>query len=211
MKIAVIGTGAVGGTLGRRWAQGGHEVAFCSRNPGGEKAQALVAAAGANARAALTREGAEAAEVVVLAVPWNAAEEAIRSAGELVEKIVVDCTNPVRPDLSGLLVGTTDSAAEKVARWSGGAHVVKAFNTVHASTMEDPAFGFDPADLLICGDDERAKVVVTQLAEQLGFKVHDAGALTSARFLEPMAMLWIHLALRQMWGTDWTFRVVKKT
>ena len=77
MKIAVIGTGSVGGTLGRRWAQKGHEVTFCSRTPGSDKVRALLDASGPRARSASIREGVADCDVVVVATPWPVTLKAI--------------------------------------------------------------------------------------------------------------------------------------
>src|SRR5262245_56109595 len=130
MKIAIIGTGNVGAAVGQGWGTKGHEVVFGVRDPKSPKAQAAAKAAGARAKAAGVKEAATAGEVVVLAAPFTAAQEALRSAGDLAGKILIDATNPVKGDLSGLAVGLTDSAGEQVARWARGAKVVKGFNTI---------------------------------------------------------------------------------
>ncbi len=149
MKIAVIGAGNVGGTLGTAWAAKGHEVVLGVRNPRDARVQALVAAAGGKARAASVREAAAAADVVLLAIPWDATKDAVEAAGSLAGKIVVDATNPLRPDLSGLALGHTTSAGEQVARWAPGARVVKAFNTIGAQHMADPRFGAERASMFV--------------------------------------------------------------
>src|SRR5579884_4177139 len=119
MQIAILGEGNVGGALGKLWAGRGHEVRFGVPDPGSEKVKALLASTGGKARAGSNREAAGASEVVVLSVPWPAAEQAIRDCGDLSSKIVIDCSNPLRPDLKGLVLGHTTSAAEQVAAWSG--------------------------------------------------------------------------------------------
>ena len=210
MKIAVIGTGNVGSTLGTRWAQKGHQVVFGSRDPEGEKVQHLVAGAGPNACAASSGEAASASDIVVFATPWSVTERAVVSAGDLTGKIVVDCTNPLKPDLSGLDVGFDTSAAEQVAAWTAGARVVKAFNTTGSSIMQDPIYGSEPASMFICGDDAEARRTVARLAEDLGFAVVDVGGLAAARYLEPLAMLWIHLAYAQGHGPNIAFKLMRR-
>ncbi len=106
MKIAVLGTGDVGGTLGTRWAQKGHSVIFGSRHPGDDKVRKLIASAGPNAKAAGNAEAVAAADVVVLATPWDAARQVVESAKNWTGKVLVDCTNPLTPDLH-LALGTT--------------------------------------------------------------------------------------------------------
>jgi len=210
MKIAVTGTGNVGGVLGTRWAQKGHQVVFGSRDPEGEKVQHLVAGAGPNACAASAAEAASASDVVVFATPWHITERVIISAGDLTGKIVVDCTNPVKPDLSGLDVGFDTSAGEQVAAWAAGARIVKAFNTTGSGNMQDPAYDGEPTTMFICGDDAEAKQAVGSLAEDLGFEVVDAGPMTAARYLEPLAMLWTSLAYAQGFGPNFAFKLVRR-
>src|SRR5262252_6571140 len=180
MEIGVIGAGNVGGTLGRRWAQAGHAVVFGVRDPNDKKVRALLASAGAHARTGSVEEAAASA-VVVLTVPWEAAHDAIRSAGDLTGKVLVDTTNPVAMSPAGLeqglLVGHTTSAAEQVAAWARGARVVKAFNTTGFGNMQDPRYGSQAATMFLCGDAAEAKAVVTQLGEDLGFEMLDTGPL----------------------------------
>ena len=210
MKIAVIGAGNVGATLGRRWAKAGHEIVFGVRDPHHEKMQHLIKSIGRNAAVDSIDKAVVVAEVVVLATPWEAAQEVIRTAGNLVEKIVIDCTNPLKEDLSGLSVGFATSAAEQIANWAKGAKVVKAFNTIGSKNMANPVYGSDKITMFICGDDREAKKIVSQLADELGFHVVDTGALMTARYLEPMAMLWIHMAFAGGYGEDFAFKMLKR-
>src|SRR5690349_11421099 len=106
--------GNVGGTLGRRWAAGGHRVTFGSRHPDDPKDRAE--AAQAKASVASIRDACAGAEVVVLATPWPAVRDALAAAGDLAGKVLLDCTNPLTADLSGLEVGHGTSGGEEVAR-----------------------------------------------------------------------------------------------
>ncbi len=209
MKIAVIGTGNVGGTLGRRWAERGHQVIFGTRNPNSDNVQNLLEAAGSNACAAGAREAVADSEVVVLATPWNVTQQIIESLDNLAGKILIDATNPIGPGLQ-LTVGTTSSGAEQIAQWAGGARVVKAFNTTGWENMADPIYGGESSTMFICGDDAEAKATATRLAENLGFEVADTGPLTMARNLEPLALVWINLAMGQGRGRDFAFRIVER-
>lgn len=202
MNIGIIGAGSVGGTLGKRWAAAGHRVAFGSRNPDSPKMRELGAVPFPDAVAA--------SEVVVLATPWEAAQQALEQAGALAGKILIDATNPLLPGLGGLEIGTTTSAAEQVARWAPGAHVVKAFNTIGYNIMENPRFGHDAAVLFYCGNDAASKQAVHQLASDLGFDPVDAGPLTQARVLEPFALLWISLAYQAGLGREIGFRLLRR-
>ena len=210
MKIGIIGAGSVGGTLGKAWAAKGHDIVFGVRDPHAKNVQDAVKATAGKARAASVKEATAQAEVVVLAIPWGATQDAIKAAGNLGGKIVIDATNPLKPDLSGLALGHTTSAGEEVARWAAGAKVVKAFNTIGAQHMANPRFGGQSASMFICGDDAAAKKTVATLAEALGFEPVDAGPLTQARLLEPLAMLWISMAYAYGHGANIAFRLLRR-
>src|SRR5687767_5546111 len=92
MKIGIIGTGMMGGTLGRLWAQHGHSVMFGSRDP--EKAQALADQFTGDTHAGSQEAAAQFGEVVVLAVPGSAAINVAKSL-PLEGKIVIDLGNPM--------------------------------------------------------------------------------------------------------------------
>jgi predicted dinucleotide-binding enzyme len=195
MKIGVIGARNVGGTLGRGWSNAGHEVRYGSRKP----------------EPGNIKETAAWAEVVVVATPWEAVPDAIKACGNLGGKVVVDCTNPLLPELAGLALGTTDSAGERAAALAKGARVVKAFNTVGYGIMANPEFsGGQRATMLYCGDDAAAKTTVRQLAADLGFDPVDAGPLRQARVLEPFAMLWISLAVHYGLGPNFAFHLMRR-
>lgn len=210
MKIAMLGAGNVGGTLGRRWAELGHEITFAARDTASASVQRAVQETNGQAKAANAAEAVAEAEVVVLSTPWRATEAALQSAGVLDGKILIDCTNPVAPNLAGLEVGQTTSAAEMVASWAPGARVVKAFNCTGSGNMADPNYGDDKATMFICGDDADAKAIVRTLADTLGFEVCDAGPLMAARYLEPLAMLWIHLAYATGRGPNIAFKLLSR-
>jgi hypothetical protein len=210
MKIAIIGTGNVGGALGRRWAHLGHEVLFGSREPAAPRIRDLLHATGGGARALTPGAAAASAEVVVLATPWAVTEKTIASLGPLRGKIVVDCTNPLTPDGSELAVGHTLSGGEMVARWAKDARVVKAFNTTGSGNMTVPAYEKLPLTMFLCGDDPAARATVRKLAAELGFEPCDVGPLQNARLLEPLAMLWIRLAYKEKMGPAIGFALMKR-
>jgi hypothetical protein len=214
MNIAIIGTGKMGGTLGKLWAAGGYQIAFGVRNTADPKHAKLLEAAGPNARLATVAGAANDAEVVVLTTPWEGTQNALASAGNLAGKIIIDATNPLLLGAAGLqkglLLGHTTSGAEQVAAWSPGARVVKAFNSTGASNHANPKYGNQNVSMFICGDDADAKAVVKKLSDELGFETIDAGPLTAARLLEPLAMLWIHLAFEAGFGINFAFKVVKR-
>lgn len=210
MKIGIIGSGNVGGTLGTRWAQAGHEVTFGSRNPGGNDMRQLAAKAGGSARAASFKDTAKASDLLLLATPWPVTRSVLEGLGDLAGKALIDATNPLLPNLAGLECGTTTSGAEQVAGWARGPAVVKAFNTVGFNIMANPAFEAGRPVMFYCGDDLAAKQVVRPLVDELGFEPVDAGPLSQARLLEPLALLWISLAYAQGQGREIAFKLLRR-
>ena len=203
MRIAIIGAGSVGATLGRAWIERGEDVIWGLRNPADPKHAALP-----KERVKAPAEAVKAAEVVVIATPWSAAEAAVKSLGTLAGKTVVDCMNPLGmgPDGLQLVLGFDTSAGEQVASWAPGAFVFK--TTTGAGNMaraaEYPVKPFMP----VAGDDAAKKAVVMELVAALGFEP-DAGPLKNARLLEPFAMVWIDQAMKRGRGRDFAFALVK--
>ncbi len=203
MRIAVIGAGNVGGTLGRAWQHRGHEIIYGVRDLTDERHRALAAPIAGNARAVAD------ADVVSVCTPWRHTRDAIQACGDLTGKVLIDCTNPLTPDFAALEIGHTSSGAEHIAAWAPSARVCKAMNQIGAPMMDAPHLS-SPAAMFVCGDDTAAKEITGQLVRELGFEVLDAGDLTSARLLEPLALLWIHMALTRGMGTQWALGVLHR-
>ena len=209
MNIGIIGAGHVGTALGTGWGKAGHHISYGVRTPHAETSR-LLKTAHPQARVSSTREAAQWADVVVVSTPWDATEGAIRDCGDLVGKTLIDVTNPVKPDFSGLDRGYTTSGAEQVAAWAKGAQVFKAMNQVGYGLMDHPTFSSSIKPVMFVAGDGAGKKAVLQLVTDLGFEAIDAGGLDKARLLEPYAMLWIHLAVVQGQGTDFAFALLRK-
>ena len=205
--IAIIGTGNVGRTLANGWIDKGRKVLFGSRRPEGSSARAVTEELGASV--VESDAAVAAAEVVVLAVPGTIVEEVVGSLGDLDGKVVVDCTNPVGPDL-GHVGDPAVSLSERIAAVAPGARVVKCFNTTGTGNMANPAYPQGALAMPLCGDDADAKSVVAELAELLGFEPFDNGPLSQARYLEAVAFIWIHQAFAEGWGPDFGFAVLRR-
>jgi predicted dinucleotide-binding enzyme len=205
MRVAIIGAGSVGATLGRAWLQRGEDVFWGIRNPADPKYAALP-----KDRIKAPAEAAKDAEVVVVATPWSATESAVKGLGSLAGKIVIDCTNPLGmgPDGLQLMLGFDTSAGEQVARWASGASVFKTLNTTGAGNMAMAAdYPVKPL-MLVAGDDAKRKPMVMELVGKLGFDAVDAGPLKNARLLEPFGMVWIDQAMSRGRGRDFAFALV---
>jgi predicted dinucleotide-binding enzyme len=207
MRIAIIGAGSVGGTLGQAWLKHGEDVVWGLRNAADPKYAALP-----KERVKPPAEAVEGADIVVIATPWSATEAAVKSLGSLAGKIVIDCTNPLgmRPDGLQLVLGFDTSAGEQVASWAPGAFVFKSLNTTGASNMGNAAEYQVKPLMLVAGDDGAKKAVVMQLVGRLGFEPVDAGPLKNARLLEPFAMVWIDQAMKRGRGRDFAFALVRR-
>jgi 8-hydroxy-5-deazaflavin:NADPH oxidoreductase len=187
--------------LGTAWRNRGHQITFGVRNPDDPKYASLGAVENNESATA-------AADVVVLCTPWQGTQAAVQSCGDLAGKILIDCTNPLTPDFSGLEVGLVTSGAEEVAKWAPGARVCKAMNQIGVPMMDGPQLPGKPV-MFVCGDDDAARSVTAGLVGELGFETVDIGELALARLLEPYGLLWIHLALRRGFGTNFGFGLLR--
>lgn len=197
MKVAIIGAGNVGKALGQSISRAGHDVTITAKHP--ETARAAAWEIGAQP-AASPAEAVIDADVVILAVPYVGAADEV--SGEIRDRVagkaVVDATNPMKPDYSGLATEGT-SAAEEFQKRLPDAYVVKAFNTIFATNQANPN---PEIDGYVAGDDDKAKQLVISLVESIGFNPVDVGPLKAARYLEGMAV--INIGLNAQNGWDWT-------
>jgi 8-hydroxy-5-deazaflavin:NADPH oxidoreductase len=210
MNIGIIGSGDMGTGLGKIWSEKGHSVMYSfSHSP--EKLKSL-AASHPNAQSGTPEQAAAHGDVILLSVGWKSIHEAITAAGSLKGKIVIDCTNPLKPDASDLEVGLTTSGGEEIARLLPESRIVKTFNTVYAEIYHSDSrlFGSRMPTMFYCGDDSEAKIVVSKLIIETGFEPVDTGPLKSSRYLEPLAMLMIRLGIVQGMGTDITLSLIRR-
>jgi predicted dinucleotide-binding enzyme len=200
VKITVIGAGNMGSAFVKQLTRAGHQVRVTARHA--EKAQ-QVAAANPGAVAVDPVDAVKDADAVVLATAYDDAVSALKSAGDLRGKVVIDITNPLTADFMGLTLGHTTSAAEELAKAVPDAQVVKAFSTVFAQVLDDGAdLGAGrKVTVFYASDTEPAKQTARALAESMGFDTLDAGGLKNARYLEPLAGLNIYLGYGAGLGT----------
>jgi NADPH-dependent F420 reductase len=210
MKLAVIGSGNIGKSVGA-WASGiGYDVIFSAKNA--EHAKEAAKAAGNSAKFAEPKDAVKEAELVLLAVPYSAVKEVLSNLGPYLNgKVLIDATNPLNSDYSGLAVGFTTSAAEEIAKLAPGAKVVKAFNTIFASVFasKNPSIKGNIISVFYASDDAEAKKKVADLITGMGFDAVDAGPLKAARNIEPMAMMNIGLGYGMGHGTSVGFSFIR--
>jgi 8-hydroxy-5-deazaflavin:NADPH oxidoreductase len=196
MKVAILGTGDVGRSLGKGFLALGHEVKMGARDAHNEKAAAWVKEMGGKASAGTFADAAAWGDIAALATLGTATEEVVRLAGpgNLAGKVLIDATNPL--DFSGgappkLFVGHTDSLGERVQRAAPDARVVKAFNTAGNSTFFKPDYAGGPPDMFICGDNAEAKKTVAGICKDFGWGVVDCGGIAGSRYTEPLCIVWV--------------------
>ena len=207
MKIGVIGAGNVGTALAKRLGAAGHQV-MLSYSRDAAKLQAAAVAFGA--RTGSPAEAVAFGDVVALTVPWSSIEDALKAAGSLSGKVVWDCTNALKPDLSGLVIGTTTSGGETIAKLAPGARIVKAIPPfAELMHSDDPTVGGKAPGTFMCGDDAEAKAVVLPLLKALPMDVVDSGPLENARYAEAAGFLLIRLGYGQGLGSRIGFALLQ--
>lgn len=202
--IAIIGLGHMGKGLAKRLA-GKTELVLASRDSAAATAFAATLPAGVTV---LAQDAAIArADIVVLALPFGTALEAAANPA-LAGKVVLDISNPVKADFSGLAIGHTTSAAEQLQDAAPSARVVKAFNTIFAGLFDLPATQTAEVPVFVAGNDEAAVASVIDVVKLAGFAVEKTGGLDAARLLEPLGMLNIRFGYGLGHGTaiapNWT-------
>jgi len=195
MKIGIIGAGNVATGLARLLKPKGHEFMISFSR---DQKKLAATAAQFGIQYGSVASAVEFADVVVIATPWSATGEALREVGGAGEaKIVWDCTNALKPDFSGLQIGTTNSAGEEVGRMLPWGRVVKGIppfaELMHTGSVQ---LGDRAAAVFVASDDAAAKATVMALVHEMGAEAVDCGPLTNARYIEPAGFLLVQLAYR---------------
>ena len=199
MRIAILGTGVVGQTIGRRLVELGHDVTMGSRTATNEKAIKWAAEAGAGASHATFADAAAGAETVFNCTGGAVSLSALREAGarNLSGKMLVDVSNPLdfsRGMPPTLTVCNTDSLGEQIQRAFPEARVVKTLNTVNAAVMVNPGLVAGEHDVFMSGNDASAKAAVADLLRSIGWRnIVDLGDITTARGAEMILPIWVRL------------------
>jgi predicted dinucleotide-binding enzyme len=202
MKVAVLGNGNIGGTLGKKWARAGHEVVFGVRDVNSPKAQALLKAGAGNLSIDTVGAAIAFGEVVVIAIPGAEVEALVDAQGQtLNRKIIVDATNKVGAPVMNSLAAIAAKAPQ--------AKVFRAFNSLGWENFAEPKFGALQADLFYCGsDDEPARAAAEQLIADIGLRPLRVGGLDRAELVDMVTRLWFALALGQKMGRHMAFKVL---
>jgi predicted dinucleotide-binding enzyme len=203
MKIAIIGTGNVGGALATQWAKKDHEIYLGVQNTAQFKGMHLLQNAHTSVHS--IQEASQAAEVILIAVPPPAIFSIIERMGDVSGKTIIDATNSVRmaPDPYATVY---HSLRDKTS-----AEVVKCFNSTGFENMLNPVYNGEGIDMFMAGDSDAAKAVAHQLALDCGFaSCLDFGKGDKVELLEKFAFSWINLAIMQGHGRNMAFKVLKR-
>jgi predicted dinucleotide-binding enzyme len=182
LKIGIIGTGEIGGTLARLWVAAGHEVLISSRHP--DRLKPLAASLGPKARVGTPREAAVFGEVVLVSVPYGALPQVGRDLkAELAGKVVLDTCNPY-PSRDGEMAVEARKVSTGVAdpQFLPGVRLVRAFNAINSGDLSSQAHrAGEPIAIPLAGDDAQALAVAERLVRDAGFAPVVVGGLSRAR------------------------------
>lgn len=205
MKIAIIGTGQVGGALATKWAQAGHHIYLGVQDLNNFKGRDLLN--NPHTTAHVITDAVKQAEIILLAVPAKAAVDITKSLGDTTGKIIIDAMNIVMKQ--GPAGYTT--TAQAILDHTHSQEVVKCFNTTGYNNMINPMYDHTAIDLFVAGNSVRAKNVAIQLAKDAGFaECYDVGGNDKFELLEQFAWFWINLAMFQGHGRNIGFKLLKR-
>lgn len=195
MKLAFIGIGNVGFALANNLEKKGHSIYIGNNDEHSESVRKALKE-NPNFKVKKVQEAIDEAEMVFLATPFNVNEEILKNL-RFNGKTLIDCTNPVGPNISHGLKSEI-SGSEKVQEWAPDAKVVKAFTIYGFENFQDtsfPKYDVKPV-MMIAGNDFETKAKVLNIVNNLGFDGLDVGKLDQALHLEHMTLLWVKMVRR---------------
>lgn len=205
MKIAIIGTGNVGGALATKWAHKGHQIKLGVRDTSSFKGKELLA--NPNTEVLTIENAVNISDIILLSTPATATVEVVKSLGDTTGKIIIDAMNIVMGRGPQGCKHTTDAILENTKTKD----VVKCFNTTGFNNMQNPNYGNIALDLFVAGDSEKGKQAAIQLAKDAGFEdCYYIGGNDKFELMEQFAWFWINLAMFQGQGREIGFKLLKR-
>ena len=208
MRVGILGSGLMGGTLGTLFVRAGHEVVL-SYARSEQKLKRLAREAQGIARAGTPGDAAREADALLLAVHWSRVDDVLKQAGDLSGKVIVTCSLPMNANDTKLVIAHTSVGAEALANKIRQAQIVSAFGTVPSEvlfTVFEARRKANRPSLVYCGDHQGAKQIAATLIRDVGFDPVDAGPLRIARYTEPFALLVGQLAYESDGGPELAYR-----
>ena len=205
MKVAVIGSGNVGGALALGWAKAGHEIILGVRNPQSQNVKRVITK-NSNIKVKSVSEAANEAEVILIAADSAKVKEIATQLGDVKNKVIIDAMNSIAAEPAGY-----PNSFEALKSFTNCENLVKCFNSTGFENMINPKFGNTVADMFMAGDSLKGKQIAKQLAKDIGFpECYDLGGDHRVEMLEQLAMIWVNLALIQKQGRNIAFKILKR-
>jgi predicted dinucleotide-binding enzyme len=205
MKIAIIGTGNVGGALATKWSEAGHQILLGVQDPDNFKGKELLKNAATSLHS--VSEAVKMSEVILLATPAKAAIEVTKSLGDTSGKVIIDAMNVVMkqgPEGFG-------NTADAILAHTQTRDVVKCFNTTGFNNMLNTLYDGTAVDMFVAGESNKAKEIAVRLAKDAGFaECFDIGGNDKFELMEQFAWFWINLAIFQGQGREIAFKLLKR-
>ena len=203
MKIAILGAGNIGSTMGKKWAAAGHEVTFGVRDISSPKVATLLKSISGKVQADSIANALAFGKVILIAIPYDAvAATVVAHADVLADKIIIDATNKFGAQVVNNL--TTIQQAVPTAK------LYRAFNPLGWEIFANPQFGEVQVDHFYCGPDDTNQSVVEQLIAEVGVRPIWVGGLETAPVVDALGTLWVTLAIQQGWGRNIAFKMIER-
>jgi 8-hydroxy-5-deazaflavin:NADPH oxidoreductase len=204
MKIAIIGSGNVGGALAQQWIKAGHAVVIGAKFPLSDKNLSLANNIGED-KFSSVQNAVQQSDVLLIATPPTAIFEVLEQMGDVADKVIIDATNSIMKSPEPY------KTVYHCLQDKTNAEIVKCFNTTGFENMLDPIYNGEAIDMFMAGDSDRAKSVALQLSQDAGFgSCLDFGKSDKVELLEKFALSWINLAIMQGHGRSMAFKVVRR-
>lgn len=205
MKIAIIGTGNVGGALATAWSKAGHTVYLGVQDINNFKGKELLQNASTSVH--IVAQAVELAEIILIATPAMAAIEVAQSLGDTTGKIIIDSMNIIM----GRGPAGFNNTSSAILANTACTDIVKCFNTTGYNNMANPVYNDQPIDMFMAGESIKAKQAARQLALDAGFaECYDMGGNDMFALMEQFAMVWINLAMFRGLGRNIAFKLLHR-
>ena len=206
MKIAIIGSGNVGGALAKKWIKAGHTILVGARFPMSDKNIKLATEIGED-RFTTVENAVKQCDVILVSTPAPSTVEVVKSLGDTTGKVIIDAMNVVMGRGPQGYNQTTAAIIDNTQTTD----VVKCFNTTGFNNMLNTNYGDAALDMFVAGDSQKGKAVATQLATDAGFaNCYNIGGNDKFELMEQFAWFWINLAMFQGQGREIGFKLLKR-
>lgn len=203
MNIGILGSGKIGGTIGKKWAATGHEIVFGVRDPQAEKVQKLLSEIEGSIRVASLSDASQTSEVILFAVPGTSVPNIASSIGkQLNGKILIDATNQIGAQVMNNLPVLKEYAPDS--------KLFRAFNHLGWENFEDPKINGEQIDLFYCGEPGEVQTIVDDLIRDVGLNPVYIGGVDQTEVVDSLLKLWFSLVYGQGLGRRVAFKMLRE-